>query len=346
MSTPHSVRVLPKGANAPRSKVHTQFNNLIKKLDAERKLLAEWHDVVPRFKARLDTEFEPLDQRYLERTKDMILLLDDAWENKKLTKTEYVLLSELICQMIEELLDMGKGDALEEIYAKHGGRGDEDFREDDPDAEDLDESLTQLLDEIGLGVAPEMRGDHGEPQAPPKVGAREARRLADEAKLQHSVRDVFRKLASSLHPDRETDPVERERKNALMQRANVAYADNDLLALLELQFEIAQIDAAGLEALGDDRIKQYIKTLKRQLADAEMEIDVLQEVMLGTLSTRGTRRIKPAQLEEFLDAKIQELQEDLAGIEQDLVDFLDKKKLKAFLKNARLDMYEDPDLFW
>ena len=345
MSNLHSVRVLPKGANTPRSKVHTQFNNLIKKLDAERKLLAEWRDVVPRFRARIESELAPLDKRYLERTKDLVFLFDDAWENKKLAKNEYALLSDLICRMTEDLMDMGMGDSLEAIYAKHGGGGD-DLMEEDLGSEALDDVLKQLLDEIGLGGGPEMKGEDTAHHAPPKVGAREARRLADEAKLQHSVRDVFRKLASSLHPDRETDPVERERKNALMQRANVAYADNDLLALLELQFEIAQIDAAGMEALGDDRIKQYIKTLKRQLADAEMEIDVLQEVMLGSLNLTGTRRVKPAKIEEVLDAKIQELQEDLAGIEQDLVDFLDKKKLKAFLKSSRKTMYEDEDLFW
>lgn len=69
------------------------------------------------------------------------------------------------------------------------------------------------------------------------------------------MRDIFRKLASALHPDRETDPAEHGRKTALMQRANVAYAANDLLGLLELQLEVDQIDQTGLDNLGDDRIK-------------------------------------------------------------------------------------------
>ena len=48
-----------------------------------------------------------------------------------------------------------------------------------------------------------------------------------------SVRDVYRKLVSALHPDREADGAERERKTALMQRANQAYERNDLLELLD-----------------------------------------------------------------------------------------------------------------
>ncbi|WP_341888453.1 hypothetical protein [Variovorax sp. YR752] len=46
------------------------------------------------------------------------------------------------------------------------------------------------------------------------------------------MRDIFRKLASALHPDRETDAQQRKVKTALMQKANQAYAANDLLALL------------------------------------------------------------------------------------------------------------------
>jgi curved DNA-binding protein CbpA len=42
------------------------------------------------------------------------------------------------------------------------------------------------------------------------------------------VREVFRKLASELHPDRETDPAEHARKTELMQRVNQAYKAGDL----------------------------------------------------------------------------------------------------------------------
>ena len=337
----HSVRVLPKAKNPARSKVHTQFNNLIKKLEAERKRLAAWHDALPRFNARLEAELGPLDKLYFVRMKELVFVLQDAWENMKLTKTEYSKLSDLICEMIADLMDADMGESLEPIYAQHCG--DDlfgDFDEDDDDVEDP--ALEQLRGEFeefmeALGLSPEPESDDAAPQQKPapKLGAKEARRIADEAKLQHSVRDVFRKLASSLHPDRETDPAERERKNVLMQRANVAYAANDLLSLLELQFEIAQIDAEGMETLGEDRIKQYIKTLKRQLEEAQVESNLLQGILLGKLGMVAIRDIKPELLDDILEDKIGKLQEDLESIEQDVADFKDKKMLKAFLKNIR-----------
>ena len=337
----HSVRVLPKAKHAASSKIHTQFNNLIKKLEAERKRLAAWHDALPRFNARLDTELGPLDDLYFARMKELVFVFDNAWENMKLTKTEYSKLSDLICEMVDDLIDAELGESLQPIYAKHCADeldmfgGDDDV--DDAALGPLHEEFEEFMEALGLGAEPESNAAAPQQKAAPKVSAKEARRIADETKLQHSVRDVFRKLASSLHPDRETDPVERERKNALMQRVNVAYAANDLLSLLELQFEIAQIDAAGIETLGEDRIKQYIKTLKRQLEEAQVESDILQEIMLGKLGMVAIRKITPDLLDDILEGKIGKLQDDLESIERDLTDFKDKKLLKAFLKNIRYD---------
>ena len=59
-----------------------------------------------------------------------------------------------------------------------------------------------------------------------------------------SIREIFRKLASALHPDRETDRKGCEVKTALILQVNRAYAGNDLLTLLELQIE--QVDASHI----------------------------------------------------------------------------------------------------
>ncbi len=52
----------------------------------------------------------------------------------------------------------------------------------------------------------------------------EQRREAEAQQATQSVREVYRKLASALHPDRETDERQREAKTALMQRVNQACA--------------------------------------------------------------------------------------------------------------------------
>lgn len=75
------------------------------------------------------------------------------------------------------------------------------------------------------------------------------------------------------HPDRETDPKERDRKTKLMQRVNEAYNKNNLLQLLELQLELEHIDQHSINSLSEDRLKHYNKILKEQVRELDQEIE-------------------------------------------------------------------------
>lgn len=97
-------------------------------------------------------------------------------------------------------------------------------------------------------------------------------RAEKEQEIRQSVRIAYRQLASALHPDRETDPQQRERKTALMQRINQAYAANDLLTLLSLQMEVEQIDDDALASLPQQRLAHYITVLKEQASTLRSEI--------------------------------------------------------------------------
>ncbi|MFM9971286.1 MAG: molecular chaperone DnaJ [Burkholderiales bacterium] len=102
--------------------------------------------------------------------------------------------------------------------------------------------------------------------------AKEARQEADDQRLSQSIREIYRKLVSALHPDREADPVERERKTGLMQRVNQAYEKNNLLQLLELQLELEHIDQGALDNIGEERLRDYIKILREQADQLNVEI--------------------------------------------------------------------------
>src|SRR5260363_169051 len=65
--------------------------------------------------------------------------------------------------------------------------------------------------------------------------AKEQRAKEAAQHISKSLQEVYRKLASSLHPDKELDLAERMRKTELMQQLNTAYEKKDLLHLLELQ---------------------------------------------------------------------------------------------------------------
>lgn len=103
--------------------------------------------------------------------------------------------------------------------------------------------------------------------------AQEARQERELKSNAQTVRDIYRKLASALHPDREANPDERRRKTALLRRANRAHDHKDLLELLNLQLEIALVGRVQMASLPDAQFAQFVRVLKRQLADVEHEIE-------------------------------------------------------------------------
>lgn len=343
----HAVRLADTKQSTIKSRVRTQFNALVSKLEAERKRLAVWHDAMPKMRARAHAELMPLGDRFGEYQREMVKLFDVAYKSKKLTKKEREKLSDLICNMSLELLNDDQDVELIEIYERHSGEAD---LADDPEFLALNEIVEKMMNDAmengGDPFGPPEPEAGGEAQGEAaKVGAKgvgrkasvaAARKEEEEARLAQSVRDIFRKLVSALHPDREVDPAERTRKTGLMQRANVAYAANDLLGLLALQFEVDQIDASKLDTLGEERIKQYNKVLAKQVEEVRHEIDELEHWLEYAMGVASRGRVTPAQMEKALTAEINTFKLKITGIELDLQDFQDIRTLKSFLKTYRI----------
>jgi curved DNA-binding protein CbpA len=141
---------------------------------------------------------------------------------------------------------------------------------------------------------------------------------------------VYRKLASALHPDRETDAAERARKTRLMQRVNQAYERNDLLGLLGLQIEIEQIDTEHLAQVSEDRINHYNRVLKEQLAQLRTEIAACAAPFRAMLDAPfASSRPTTALAEERLEAELRETRRVLDQLRHDLVAFRDPVQLRA-----------------
>src|SRR6185436_10379393 len=104
-----------------------------------------------------------------------------------------------------------------------------------------------------------------------------SKRSEDNAQLaRQALRDIYRKLASAVHPDRESDAARREEKNELMQRINQAYAANDLLSLFEIQIEIDQLDPEQIGNLGSQRLRHYNRLLAEQLEQLRGKLRALE----------------------------------------------------------------------
>lgn len=353
----YSVRIAEPATKGPASRARKQFNTLIKKLEAARLRLAAWKEAMPVIMGQAEREFKPLALAYLARQKALAVLLDQMYQHKSMSKKDRAKLDELICSMALDVLADDDDAELKDIYNRHSG-GDFDAEDAEEDAlfKDMVEEMTGVRLDADVDLrSPEAmlealdaqmgrRAGTQQPAAPPKAAARrkpasalarERRQAAAAEELKQSVRDIFRKLTSELHPDREPDPAERERKTALMQRVNVAYAANDLLGLLELQLEVEQLDQAGLDNLSEERVKQYNKIIDGQLREIEREIADIEYMAAPAMGGKPCGQLTPQAMLGCLLVDIAEMQARLDAIAAELDEFRDVDKLKAWLKTYR-----------
>jgi hypothetical protein len=369
------VRIAPVADSKTLSKAQKQFNTLSQKIEAEKKRLLEWQDAIPTYNRKVSGEFERLVEAYnIERVK-MAQLLDRAYENKLFKKTDKAKLRHLITDITAELIAEHGLSELKDLHDKHSDVDFDTFQQEG-DALAGDFLKTMMEDMYGVEIdgdidlsSPEQMADllheklqvrkDQEAEQQRKVEERRSQRpksakqLAQEAKKQEeeqsisqSIREVYRKLTSALHPDREQDSAERERKTEIMQRVNVAYTKKDLLSLLELQLEAEQIDQSHMNNIAEDRLKYINKILKGQLEELQLEVAQVEYPFKLQLDVPPYIPLSPKRLLQELEANIRAIKHDTAKLKEELRAYQNLNVLKASLKSYRIPnepSFEDLD---
>lgn len=360
-NTPILVDVVQTQGSKGATRTHTQFNNLIRKIDGQKQLLAAWNETLPLYRAKVASDYEPLVQSYNAHRADLVRLFDEAIQQAIFKKRDREKLAHLILSISGELIAQHDMSELKPIYDRHAAT---DF---DTEAA-TDAALTASLMKSMLGI---VFDEHVDVSSPEKLAQAAAEKLAraraaEEERRQQdrerrakrpktarqlekeavkeaaaretgkSIQDIYRKLATAMHPDREPDPVERERKTALMQQVNLAYQKKDLLGLLELQLALEQIEPSHLAGLAEERIKHYNKILREQSAQLAQQIAGSENEVRLQLGLSPFGKITPKGLLDLLNHDIGQLQRDIRSLRADLEAFRDVGALKAWLKEFRI----------
>lgn len=355
-----SVSIASGSGKTVLSKGQKAFNALIKQIEKRRKRLSAWEHVMPAFQKRYVDELLPLERAWTDLRTTMALRLDEASGRKGLTKAEQRTISALIASLAGDLLD-GNADArLKAIYNRHAGT-DYDVEvtaefatmkaeleamlgvelDDDLDMSAHDEVLQHVRAKLEQQQAREeaskraREARRAERQKSAKQLAKESQQQAEQVELSQSIRDVYRKLASALHPDREPDPLERERKTALMQRVNQAYDKHDLLKLLELQLELEHIDQHAINQISEDRLKHYNKILKEQVAELDQEIRHVESHLRFAYGLSPYVEVSPDTVLLILAREIVGREQDIRNLKEEMPLFDDVGSLKRWLKELK-----------
>lgn len=121
-------------------------------------------------------------------------------------------------------------------------------------------------------------GEHHPSQGSPD-GFASARRSA--AKGASSLRDIFRRLAIAIHPDRSQTDEDRDHRTEAMKEVTRAYQDGDLARLVELEKAWLSADKAPVETHDEPErrcanLERTNRELRKQLRELERELRELK----------------------------------------------------------------------
>lgn len=353
------LRIAPQPDQPNLSKGQRAFNTLVKQIESSRQLLAQWQAVMLTYQQKVASDYQPLVHTFQQHQADMVRALDRAWNQRGLSKTERRVVQEIICRLAEHLIVDTGDDTIKDIYNKHS---DIDFDSEEAAAVDSMKAAVEEMFDMEFGVdadldSPEAilaqlheqmekenlrrqeeQGQRSQKKKTAKQRAREEKLKAEADETSLSIREVYRKLVSALHPDREPNAQERARKTALMQRVNQAYDKKDLLQLLELQLELEHIDARTIAGLSEDRLKHFNKILRDQLAELEQEIWHVENPLREQFRFSPNRSLAPDAVLPLLMRDIAEMRRRIQRLQEEILVPRDLATFKLWIKMRRRDI--------
>lgn len=372
-----SLRIVPASGQTTASKSQKIFNALVQNIESLRQELVQWQAATDAARQKLEGQIQPLSRQFNLKLAEFVRGIDQMMDHKAVTKADHRIATDVICRLCAELIELTADDALadelKEIYNRYAGQ-DYDAAHSSDDGVETDaaafkanmeerfgldlsdlpsEATVQELSQLIMERIEAQQADRS--TAPPfatpplkkkstKKRAREEAQAAaqkaeaDQASL--SIREIYRKLASALHPDREPDAAERDRKTILMQRVNQAYDKNDLLKLLELQLELEHIDGAHIASLSEERLKHYNNVLKDQVKELHIEIDHVQRPLRMMMQVPSYMRFRESDVRGHLAGVELSLKNQLLQVQSDLRVLGDVPALKAWLKAYKREAKE------
>jgi len=364
------VSIKPTPEQQRLSKGQKQFNTLVKQIDELKKQLLEWQDFMPSYHQQVGGKYEVLWENYSHVRLELVRLFDMAYSQKSFKKQEKEKLKDAILTIVSKLLAEDPSDELsDELKALHDKYSDVSFDMQDQEIGGAMKSMMEAMlgEDIGEDVdvsSPEklhafmaekmaqqqaqaeqrqheMEERRSKRKKTAKQLQREEQQKTEELNLQKSIQEIYRKLVGALHPDREPDSVERERKTELMRQLNVAYEKKDLLKMLELQLATEKVDQARINTVSEDRLKHYNKVLKEQIEKLREEIDHAEMPFRMRLHISPWDPLTPKKVMSRLKADIKSLKGAVEVISSDLQAFKNPGMLKVWLKNYQIS---EPDM--
>ncbi len=167
-----------------------------------------------------------------------------------------------------------------------------------------------------------------------KLQRQQDKRRQAEKMAEQSLKTVYLKIASTIHPDREPDEAKKQEKTEIFQHVNAAYEQQDLFALLKLQIQIEQDNGSNKKGLGDEQLKFYKMALDSQSQKLADQLAELIDALVW--SEKAKIKVQKAQGKLQISDLYAQIDEDTSTLKQQVK--WEKERLKYMGKVKGLEM--------
>ena len=352
--------ILIKTANADKpTPAQKKFNTIMKRINKQKQALEAWKELLPRYRQEYQAMMSPLEQTFTQGQEQIVLALDNAYKNEKLTDNQKDKVCDLIGRICGHLIEVYQCEDLKPLYNFYANTDydqeeeeakaeyfsnlkaamKQDFGVEMEDAEFTPEGMAGIRERLFEKLEQEQAAEEARRAKRKKSAkqlAKEEREQKESEELGKSIQTIYRQLVTVLHPDREPDEQERVRKTELMQQVTVAYENKDLLKLLELQLALEQIDQAHLSNLAEERLKYFNRILKDQLDELEQEVFHYEQQAAQLVNLGIPMGITPQQVPMLIKQEVASFKRQVDQLQLDVQAMQELRSLKAWLNNYKI----------
>lgn len=314
-----------------------------------RRARVDWDELVVAFKTSDAERVYPLRATLEQVTRETVLLIDRLLDQKGWSRADQTALKDIACHTAEALLQANPHDVeIRTIFDRHSSMTFQETKQEEIEdlkqhakeylGIDLDDADIESEDDLVEHVYERMKSDEArkrERSAERRKSPGQQRAEASAQAAKQFLREIYRKLASAVHPDREADAARRAEKNELMQQINRAYATNDLLTLLEAQLRLELIDPDHVSKISGERLRHFNRLLSQQLEAAKAELRSLQDAFRTDHGLPHGLAISPRDLHLVTQRRTRELRAHIHQQRRFLEVLANKSATKRWLKEQR-----------
>lgn len=327
--------------NIERSTPEKKLNRLIDEIEQQKRLLAAWQQAKDEIRAYSQKALMPAYRELYSTLYEQMQTLWNSLSCYDLSKSDTAQVDskiQALARLLKDsnMLSQKQLDEVEKMHAYYQQASEYTQKKkskkkitasfDEPENTDLEDESDEIEDW--------NNDQYQNAREQAKLKRQQDKQAQAEKLVNQSLKTVYLKIASIIHPDREPDESKKAEKTELLQRANEAYEQEDLFFLLKLQLEVEQSKNGSSKGLSTEQVKFYQHALEAQSQSLKKQIQELIDSLVWSNKAKIAVQKSKGQLN--ITDLYKQIDADVSAVKQQLK--AEKQRLNFMGKESGLEM--------